>query len=80
MILNDRARSPVHLCDGELSKIRMQESRVKISGRKIRNSGTGTRNGEVSRQTRRREIVGTVDAAQEATPVAASPGGNRSDA
>jgi hypothetical protein len=27
----------------------MQESRVKISGRKTRNSGTGSRNGQVNR-------------------------------
>jgi hypothetical protein len=37
------------LCDGEQSKIRMQESRVKISGRKVTDRGKESRNGEVSR-------------------------------
>jgi hypothetical protein len=43
MILADRARSLVHWSDGEQSKIRMQEPRAKISGRKI---GDGARRAE----------------------------------
>jgi hypothetical protein len=39
----------VHWCDGEQSKIRMQESRVKISAKKIEKRGEESRNDEVSR-------------------------------
>jgi 23S rRNA G2445 N2-methylase RlmL len=46
------------------NKIRMQDSRVKIGGRTISDISTESRKGEVSRQTRRHEIVGTVDAAR----------------
>jgi hypothetical protein len=42
----------VHWCDGQASKIRMQESRVKNSGRKTSNSSKGSRNGKVSRVNR----------------------------
>jgi hypothetical protein len=49
MILTDRARSLVHWCDGEQSKIRMQETEGKISRRKIGDSGKEGRNGTVSR-------------------------------
>jgi hypothetical protein len=45
VILTVRARSLVHWCDGQLSKIRMQESGVKISGRTISDSGQDSRNG-----------------------------------
>jgi hypothetical protein len=37
---------------GERSKIRMQDSRVKLSGRKISNSSKDSRNREVSRADR----------------------------
>jgi hypothetical protein len=39
----------VHRCDGERSKIRMQEFRVKISGNKTSDSSMESRNGKVSR-------------------------------
>jgi hypothetical protein len=45
----NRARSLVAWCDGKQSKIRMQESRVKISAKKIENRGEESRNDEVSR-------------------------------
>jgi hypothetical protein len=53
MIFTGRARSLVPWCDGEQNKISMQEPTVKISGRKIGNSGQEGRNGEVSRADRR---------------------------
>jgi hypothetical protein len=39
MILTVRARSLVHWSDGQESKIRMQDSRVEMSGMSISNSG-----------------------------------------
>jgi hypothetical protein len=39
MILTARARSLVHWCDGQQSKIRMQDSRVMMSGTKIGDGG-----------------------------------------
>jgi hypothetical protein len=46
----------------------MQESRVKNSGRKSSNNSKEIRNGKVSRVNKRREIVGTVDAATAGAP------------
>jgi drug/metabolite transporter (DMT)-like permease len=45
MILTDRARSLVHWCDGQESKIRMRDSRVEMSGMSISNSGQKIRTG-----------------------------------
>jgi len=39
----------MHWCDGEQSKIRMQDPRVKISKTKVRESGVESGNGKVSR-------------------------------
>jgi len=42
-------QSVLHRCDGQQSKIRMQETRVKISGRSISGRSKESRNGKVSR-------------------------------
>jgi hypothetical protein len=55
MILIDRARSLVHWCDGQQSKIRMQEPRGKISGNKLGNSGNRGGNSGLTRTGRRRQ-------------------------
>jgi hypothetical protein len=55
MILIGRARSQVHWSDREQSKIRMQESRVKISGSEIGNRSNGGGNGGLTRAGRRRQ-------------------------
>jgi hypothetical protein len=51
----NRARSLVRWCDGEQSKIRMHECGVKISGRKIGNSGNRGGNSGLTRTGRRRQ-------------------------
>jgi hypothetical protein len=53
MILIDRARLLVRWSDGEQSKIRMQETRGKISGSKICHSGNGGGNGELTSADRK---------------------------
>jgi hypothetical protein len=55
MILIDRARSLVHWCDGQRSKIRMQDSKGKISGRKTRNSDRARGNRRLTRANGRRQ-------------------------
>ena len=62
MILPDRARSPVPWCDGEQSKIRMQEPRAKNSGTKIGKSGSRGRNRGLTREAEAGKVVGSVDA------------------
>jgi hypothetical protein len=55
----------VQRCDGQQSKISMQDSRVKISGSKIDNSGNRGnrgRNRGLTRAGRRRKVVDVVDA------------------
>src|SRR5262249_34442094 len=55
MILTDRARSLVHWCDGEQSKLRMQEPKVEISRSKIGNSGSTGGNRVLTRTGRRHQ-------------------------
>ena len=49
MILTYRARSLVHWSDGEHSKIRMRDTRVKISSSKIDNNGESNRSTRLTR-------------------------------
>jgi hypothetical protein len=53
MILTVRARSLVHWCDAQPSKIRMRDSRAKISDCKIGNSEIQGRNTRLTRAGRR---------------------------
>ena len=72
MILIDRARSLVHWCDAQWSKIRMRGSRGKIGGRKIGNSGQTEGNKQLIRAYGSGKVVHVVDAGHAKTPVVVS--------